>query len=183
MNVRQLAHLEGCSLVTEDDIIAFARTLPGVHVMTASAETGAPKSAWGDSFIFYDPDDVEEDRRFPFATIVVSDYEGFDTLSNLNRPNVFRFNIAVGRRKFEELLGFGPSAHAQHHDEFDYAAADVILPHPAYATHAWVSIVNPNQLDHQAKDLLVGAHQLAVKRHRPAKPKSGEPPADPDTSE
>jgi hypothetical protein len=169
--------------VTPDEIIEYANGLPGTVVVTASEATGAPESAWGDSFIFYDPDDVEEDRRFPFATIVVSDYEGFDTLSNLNRPNVFRFNIAVGRRKFEELLGFGPSAHAQHHDEFDYAAADVLLPHPAYATHAWVSIVNPDELDQQAKDLLVGAYQLAVKRHRPAKPKPGEPPAESGTSE
>lgn len=152
--------------MTEDDIIEFARELPGVHVMTASQETGAPESAWGDSFAFYDPDDVEQDRLFPFATIVTSDYEGFDTSSKLNRPNVFRFNAAVGRRRFSELLGFTPEAHAQHDSEFDYAAADVLLPHPACATHAWVSIVNPSELLQQAKDLLVGAHDLAVKRHR-----------------
>jgi hypothetical protein len=38
---------------------------------------------------------------------VTQDYDGFDTGSNLNRPGVFRLNIAVGRDRFEELLGYG----------------------------------------------------------------------------
>ena len=103
------------------------------------------------------------DSRSPASSSVTTRVS--PPFSNLNRPNVFRFNIAVGRRKFEELLGYAPSAQAQHHDEFDYTAADALLPHPAYATHAWVSIVNPSQLDQQAKDLLVGEYELAVKRH------------------
>ena len=166
MNVRQLGCLEGWSLVTEDDIIEFARTLPGVHVMTAGSESGAPESAWGDSFIFYDPDDVEEDRRFPFATIVVSDYEGFDTESNLNRPGVFRLNINVGRQQFGQLIGHPPAAQPQHQGDFDYAVLDTVLPHPAYGVQGWVSILNPDRTAKQARSLLVDAHTRAVARHR-----------------
>jgi len=143
--------------VTEDDTIEFARTLPGVYVMTASAETGAPESAWEDSFIFYDPDDVEEDRRFPFASIVVSDYEGFDTLlepEHRRRPAQVRRTAGLHAVR----AGTTPRRVRLHR-------CDALLPHPAYATHAWVSIVNPSQLDQQAKDLLVGEHELAVKRH------------------
>jgi len=157
------------STVTEDDIITFMTDLPGVVVMTASEADGSPESAWGDSFFYYDPDrDVKFDQSFPFATIVVSDYDGFDTLSNLSRANVVRLNINVGRARFQELLGFPPAAHGDHHEEFDYAAADVLLPHPVYATQSWVSIVNPDRLDGRARGLLIEAQERAARRHRPA---------------
>lgn len=42
--------------MTEDEIITFAERLPGVDVLTASATTGAPEIAWGDSFFYYNPD-------------------------------------------------------------------------------------------------------------------------------
>ena len=101
--------------MTEEDIIRFVSGLPGVDMMTASEGDGAPEAAWGDTFFFYDPTgDEPADRRFPFATIVVSNYEGFDESSDLNRPGVFRLNIAVGRRRFEDLLGYRPSAHPEH---------------------------------------------------------------------
>lgn len=156
--------------MTEDDIINFVTALTGVDVLTASQENGAPEVAWGDSFVYYDPgSNIPEDRRFPFATIVVSDYEGFDTESDLNRPGVFRLNINVGRKEFERLTGHAPAAHAEHHGEFNYAALDVVVPHPVYATQGWVSILNPDRISEQARDLLTGAHGRAVARHRPAR--------------
>lgn len=156
--------------MTEEDIIRFVSGLAGVAVLTADEDTGAPESAWGDSFFYYDPDgDTPADRQMPFATIVTSNYNGFDEASNLNRDNVFRLNIGVGRRKFEELLGYPPAAHTQHADGYDYSVLDVLLPHPVYATHAWVSILNPDTTADRAKDLLVGAHARAAARHRPAR--------------
>src|SRR5919201_1444819 len=83
------------SSMTEDDIIAFVTSLPGVVAVTAGEANGAPEVAWGDSFFFYDPDGKPSARRMPFATIVTKDYDGFDTASNLNRPGVFRLNIGV----------------------------------------------------------------------------------------
>jgi hypothetical protein len=154
--------------MTEDEIIQFVTGLPGVVTTTASEADGAPESAWGDSFFFYDPDGTTEpDNRWPFATIVVSDYQGFDESSQLNRPGVFRLNVNVGRSAFEELLGFTPAANAGHTDEFDNAALDRLIPHPVYAAQAWVSILNPNQTASQAKDVLVQAHSRASGRHRP----------------
>ena len=41
--------------MTETEIIALAREMDGVVVLTATAESGAPEVAWGDSFIYYDP--------------------------------------------------------------------------------------------------------------------------------
>lgn len=155
--------------VTEDEIIQFAAGLPGVEVLTASEATGAPEVAWGDSFFYYDPDqDIPADRRFPFATIVVTDYMGFDEASNLDRDGVFRLNISVGRQRFDELIGHPPAHHAEHEADFDYAASDKVIPHPLYAKQAWVSILNPGeQTGDQARTLITEAHSRAAARHRP----------------
>ncbi|MBC6471112.1 erythromycin esterase [Actinomadura alba] len=154
--------------MTQDDIIAFVIGLPGVVAVTASEASGAPEISWGDSFFFYDPDgDAATDRRMPFATIVTKDYDGFDTASNLNRPGVFRLNIAVGRTAFEELIGHPPRAHAARSARFDYTALDQLVPHPAYATQAWVAILNPGETTAAlACSMLTDAHALAVQRHR-----------------
>ena len=39
----------------------------------------------------------------PFATLVCSNYLGFDTGSQLDREGVFRLNIAVGRAAYERV--------------------------------------------------------------------------------
>lgn len=153
--------------MTEDEIVEFVAGLPGVVVVTASEANGAPEVAWGDSFFFYDPDDTPADRRMPFAAIVTQDYDGFDTASKLDRAGVFRLNIAVGRTRFQELIGYAPAEHAQHQARFDFAAVDRLLPHPAYATQAWVSILNPGPATStQARSLLAEAHTRAINRHR-----------------
>jgi hypothetical protein len=154
--------------MTQDDIITFATGLPGVVAVTADEASGAPEVAWGDSFLFYDPDgDADRNRRMPFATIVTKDYDGFDTASNLNRPGVFRLNIAVGRAAFEELLGYQPRTHDAHSARFDYTALDTLIPHPAYAAQAWVAILNPADTTAAlARSLLNSAQAQAAERHR-----------------
>ena len=153
--------------MTETEIIALARELEGVFVLTATAESGAPEVAWGDSFIYYDPDDSEANRKMPFATVVCSNYPGFDTESQLDREGVFRLNVAVGRAAYEQLIGHPPSAHAERHADYDYAAFDTITPHPVYATQGWASIVNPGpRTADQARQLLAEAYDLARTRHR-----------------
>jgi hypothetical protein len=149
------------------DIIAFVTSLPAVVVVTASEADGAPEVAWGDSFCYYDPDGAEANRRMPFATIVIKDYDGFDTASNLNRPGVFRLNISVGRTVFEQLLGYPPAAHAAQTD-IDYTVIDQVIPHPVYAGQGWVSILNPGEATTaQARSLLTEAHARTAARHRP----------------
>jgi hypothetical protein len=153
--------------MTQDEIIAFVRGLPGAVAVTASEATGAPEVAWGDSFFFYDPDDVPADRRMPFATIVIKDYPGFDTSSNLNRPGVFRLNIGVGPKAFEELLGYPPASHADRSASIDDTAIDTLIPHPIYAAQAWAAILNPGEKTAtQARALITDAHARAVQRHR-----------------
>lgn len=153
--------------MTEDEIIAFVSGLPGVASTVAGADNGAPEVSWGDSFFFYDPDGTRPDaRRHPFATIVTQDYPGFDTRSDLNRPGVFRLNVDAGRQRFQELFGYPPAQHPEHADEYEYAAPDLVVPHPVYATHGWVSIVCPGKgTDQDAHSLLELAHQRARNRY------------------
>jgi len=162
-----------------EDIIQFVSSLAGVVAVTASESNGAPEAAWGDSFFFYDPDGDPADRRLPFATTVVKDYQGFDTASNLDRPGVFRLNIAVGRESFQELVGYGPAEHENHRARFDYTTPDQLLPHPVYAVQAWVSILNPAEAtSDRARSLLMDAHARAAERHgrRGGSPPSGGDP-------
>ena len=155
--------------MNESDIIQFVSGLPGVVVVTAGADNGAPEAAWGDSFFFYDPNgESPSDRRLPFATLVVKDYEGFDTASALNRPGVFRLNLAVGRARFQQLLGHPPAARSEHHPDVDYTAADRILPHPGYAAQGWIAVLNPGEATAaQVRDLLEEARIRAAERYRP----------------
>ncbi|MEU6428709.1 DUF6194 family protein [Microbispora sp. NPDC046973] len=153
--------------MTENDVIEFVTGLPGVVAFTAAADNGAPQAAWGDTFFYYDPDDEPANRKMPFATIVVKDYEGFDTASDLNRPGVFRVNIGVGRAVFEDLLGYPPAAHAGHHEALDYRVPDRILPHPVYAAQSWICVLNPGDATAaRVRALLADAHARAAARHR-----------------
>jgi hypothetical protein len=153
--------------MTEGEIIWFVQGLPGAVVVTADEAGGAPRAAWGDSFFFYDPGGHPDNRRLPFATIVSQDYDGFDTSSNLNRPGIFRLNVAVGRQRFEDLLGYLPAEHASRSADIDFTVLDRLLPHPAYGPQAWVSILCPGErTDEQARRLLEQAHRDAAERVR-----------------
>ncbi|WP_380167820.1 DUF6194 family protein [Jannaschia sp. R86511] len=153
-----------------DDVLAWVRALTGVVVTTAREGDGSPPSAWGDSFVSHDPDGSADQGRWqPFATVVTSDYPGFDTASRLDRPGVYRVNVAAGRELFAELLGYPPAAAEAHQDEVDHAAADVWLPHPVYAAQGWVCVVRPGPVTTpRLRRLLEQAHARAAARYREA---------------
>lgn len=155
--------------MTQDEIIQFAAALPNVAVETASQASGAPQVAWGDSFIFYDEprQDTPPDRRFPFATIVIKDYPGFDEFSDLSRDGTFRLNVNVGRRRFEELIGYPPAQFADHQAAPDYTALDTVLPHPTYGQQAWISVVCPGpRTSDLARTLITEARARQADRPR-----------------
>ncbi|GAB1643687.1 DUF6194 family protein [Krasilnikovia sp. MM14-A1259] len=151
----------------EKPLIAMIARLPGVTVVRAGADNGAPEMAWGDSFFFYDPnDDTPADRRMPFATLVINDYPGFDTASQLHRPSVVRLNLDPGRDLFTETVGYPPAEHPTHADDWDYSALDQLIPHPVYATAGWVSVLNPGpRTSARVAELLSAAHARAARHH------------------
>jgi hypothetical protein len=139
----------------------IAAEFSGVDVVIASRENGAPEIAWGDTFFIFDPNrDLEDTRRFPFATIVTKDYGDFDNASNLDRPDVFRLNIGVSKETYQTL--FPDDA------EHDFTALDRVMPHPVYGPNHWVCVLNPSEATYgELQPLLAEAYQIAVRRAAP----------------
>jgi hypothetical protein len=78
-----------------------------------------------------------DERGWPnFATIVTTDEHDEGDPSRLSRPGAFRLNLGVGKATFERLAGGQSNP--------DFAAFDVVLPHPVYAKQGWISILNPS---------------------------------------
>jgi hypothetical protein len=122
----------------EPEVAERIRTIPGVTEFVADEATGAPPGSHGDRFYF-----AGASHRMPFATIVAHDTADFDEKSRLDRPGVFRLNIALGRAEFTRRFGYPPAEAADHWGVVDFARIGVIMPHPAYAVQGWMSVLNP----------------------------------------
>ncbi len=138
----------------------IAKTFPNSRMTIASAESGAPEMAWGDTFFFADKDG-DNPHTFPFATIVTKDYADFDTVSNLNRPGIFRLNFGLSRETFRSL--FSPDLPTS---TYDFTALDTLMPHPVYGPQFFACIINPSHeaFHDRIAPLLAEAYQVARKR-------------------
>lgn len=143
----------------EESVIQYVtNTFDGVDIVEAS----------GDRFFFYDPGgDLEPDRTLPFATLVTGDH--YDTVSNLDRPGIYRLNIGISRDTYRNL--FGPDLPRAGEDGtvdtgHDFTALDQIMPHPVYAPQFWVCVLNPSEATFAlVRPLLAEAYDRAVSRH------------------
>jgi hypothetical protein len=102
-----------------------------------------------------------DEKHWPnFATIVTTDEHDMGAPSNLARPDVFRLNIGVGKETFQRLVG--PNV------DPDYAALDMVIPHPVYARQRWIGILNPSRemFDDVVKPLLGEAHDRLARQRR-----------------
>lgn len=110
---------------------------------------------FGYTFFFY-----QSERVMPFATLITADNE-YDTISNLNRPGVYRLNIGISRATFQALFGsqkIDPS-------QYNFTACDVLMPHPDYAPQNFVCVLSPGAaILEQVKQLLAEAYEIAVTR-------------------
>jgi len=148
--------------MTREEVIEYVTNeLEGTLAVVASEESGAPEVTWGDTFFFYDPDNITRpEKRFPYATIVVNDYPGFDEASNLKRPGVYRVNVSVSRDTFEEKTS------ADDVSAIDHTVLDKIVPHPVYGPQSWLSVLNPGPVtEGTVKELLAEAHHGARNRY------------------
>jgi hypothetical protein len=146
--------------MTQDDIRAFFTAHAAVHIQVAGPEDGSPAVAWGDSFVFLRDEDGSP-RKMPFATIVTKDYAGFDVESKLDRGGLFRLNLDLGREAFNTLFGFGPKDLPAHRAKYDFAALDLVFPHPAYGEQGWASVINPSAASKEKVESLM---RLALDR-------------------
>lgn len=132
-------------------------TFDGMNVMEAN----------GDFFI-YDPDhDLPPQRQIPFVTIVTGD--SYDAVSDLSRPGAYRLNIGLTKATYTARFGQPPSERDEHGillTGHDYAAPDVLVPHPYYGSQYWVSVVNPSDATFERlRPLLAEAHAFAARKY------------------
>lgn len=120
------------------------------------------QEAYGDAFFF-----AGDERKFPFATIVNRDTE-FDNQSNLDRADVHRLNLGVGKATFLQRFPREGREEAQP----DYTALDTWMPHPVYARMYWLSVLNPSaETLRAAVPLLREAY--AIQQQRSARSRGG----------
>ncbi len=107
-------------------------------------------------YIFYFVGDY---HMVPFVSIASSDNE-YDKVSKLDRKGVFRVNIGVRKKTFEELF-----ANSTPEKEIDYSTLDTFMPHPDYAKQFFICILSPTEKnDEQLKKFILEAHAIAKKR-------------------
>lgn len=133
-------------------------TCQGVNVLEAS----------GDLFFLYDPDrDLPPERQMPFATIVTGDR--YDSVSHLDRPDTYRLNLGLTKARYVARFGSPPTERDEHgawRTGVDYAATDVLMPHPEYASQYWVCVVNPGTASlPEVRELLREAYEFAARKH------------------
>ncbi|MCW0219232.1 MAG: DUF6194 family protein, partial [Prosthecobacter sp.] len=85
---------------------------------------------FGYRFFCYAADQVR-----PFISLIEEDNE-YDRLSNLTREGTFRLNIGVSRETFKSLF-------PEKTEDWDYTELNQVMPHPEYASHHFVCVLNP----------------------------------------
>jgi hypothetical protein len=145
-----------------EQILSAVRDLEGALVLAPQAGSEVPELAWGDAFFYYAPDGQVPEHIQPYGTIVTKDYPD-DTASRLDGAGRWRVNVHVDRQAFVRLTGEEPRSLGRTRD---FAAVDVINPHPVYGALGWVSIVNPGEHTMgTAIELLRFAHTAARARY------------------
>lgn len=110
---------------------------------------------FGYTFFFY-----RSDHMLPFATIASPDNE-YESISNLNRPGVFRLNIGVSRETFQSLFGTAKVDVSG----YDFTALDVIMPHPDYSPQSFICVLSPSEETFERiRPLLAEAYDIAARR-------------------
>jgi hypothetical protein len=112
--------------------------------------------AFGFTFFSY-----KTDNKMPFATLASSDNE-YDSVSDLDRPGVFRLNIGISKESFQSLFGYAELDM----DNYDFTALDVIMPHPEYAKQHFICVLSPGETTFEmVRALLAEAYAIAVQRY------------------
>jgi hypothetical protein len=100
-----------------------------------------------------------------FCTFKERDGEN-DRASALTREGVFRVSIGISLETYVQRFGPRPARPAKGgvvNTGHDFAALDVLTPHPVYAWMGWVQILSPTASSYaEVRPLIEEAHRLAV---------------------
>lgn len=122
--------------MTSDEIVDYVtRNFYGVK----------PKASWGETALFYNPDNILPNGVY-FCTLKEQDGDN-DSASNLNREEVFRLSLGVGKAAYADLFDTPPQRPAKGETvdiEQDFSELDNLMPHPTYAWMGWIAINSPS---------------------------------------
>jgi len=103
-----------------------------------------PKSSWGETALFYNPN-----NRLPsgvyFCTIKEKDGDN-DKSSNLDRGGVYRIAIGLLPETYNRLFGQKPARPSKGgcvSTGHDFTEKSELMPHPIYAWMSWAQILSP----------------------------------------
>lgn len=138
-----------------------------VAALTANFAGLAPEASWGETSLFCNPDRALPNGVY-FCTL--KDHDGAnDTASDLDRPGVYRVALGLPRDRYEALFGARPSRPPKGGvvtTGHDFAAVDVLTPHPVYAWMGWVQVLSPSQETFTAmQPLFAEAYDAAVTKY------------------
>jgi hypothetical protein len=143
-----------------EEIIDLVGGWENALAVTPAPGDGTPQIAWGDTFFYYAPDGRMPQRTQPFATIVTKNYPDDET-SRLDRPKVFRLNIAALRDPARAGVADDDAATTT-----DPSALDRLFPHPVYGSMGWLAVLDPGpRSTSAATDLLRQAYEAARARY------------------
>ena len=132
--------------------------------LCAALDGVVPKSTWGETALFYNPGRALPNGVY-FCTFKERDGEN-DRASALTREGVFRLSIGISPETYVQRFGPRPARPAKGgvvNTGHDFAALDVLTPHPVYAWMGWVQILSPTASSFaEIRPLIEEAHRLAV---------------------
>jgi hypothetical protein len=132
--------------------------------LLATLDGAVVKSSWGETALFYNPGKTLPNGVY-FCTFKEQDGE-HDRASALTREGVFRVSIGVSPETYVKRFGPRPPRPAKGavvNTGHDFAALDVLTPHPVYAWMGWVQILSPTASSYaEVRPLIEEAHRRAV---------------------
>jgi len=132
--------------------------------LCATLDDVVPKASWGETALFYNPGRTLPNGVY-FCTFKEHDGEN-DRASVLTRDGVFRVSIGVSHETYVARFGTRPARPAKGgvvNTGHDFAALDVLTPHPVYAWMGWVQILSPTASSYaEIRPLIEEAHRLAI---------------------
>ncbi|MEL6552799.1 MAG: DUF6194 family protein [Cyanobacteria bacterium J06621_11] len=117
-----------------------------VHKICAEFEGVVPKSSWGETSLFYNPENLLPNGVY-FCTIKEKDGAN-DKASQLNREGVFRLAIGLPPKTYVSLFGSKPPRPAKGGivpTGHDFTLLNELTPHPIYAWMGWVQVLSPRE--------------------------------------
>jgi hypothetical protein len=135
-----------------------------IEDLCAALDGVVPKSTWGETALFYNPGKALPNGVY-FCAFKERDGES-DRASALTREGVFRVSIGISPETYVQRFGPRPARPAKGgvvNTGHDFAALDVLTPHPVYAWMGWVQILSPTASRYaEVRPLIEEAYQLAV---------------------